>query len=297
MNTKLISLKSVIAVAALFIMLLATISGCEEEVVAVDVTPPAVPNGVFSVTGNQVVTVYWNDIYYDEVDDLVGYLIYRFCPELPGDSPEVGPYCLVAEVAWDENYDSSSLVHWFDDYDVINGETYYYAVSAFDATGNQSALSFELVGDTPRPEGIEVRLFNLDGYDFSSLTGNVIECDSPFADICMEYEGNIPFVHTADSHGVLIQDYGLIDLAWVDWAPSDGYSNTGYCELIEGHSYILRIVEPQTTELHFAKFWVYDITSSYVEIDWAYQVDPDNPELSTPDNQISENGKTDVVRF
>ncbi|MBT6052318.1 MAG: hypothetical protein HOG49_36405, partial [Candidatus Scalindua sp.] len=71
MNTKLISLKSVIAVAALFIMLLATISGCEEEVVAVDVTPPAVdvtppavPNGVFSVTGDQVVTVYWNDIYY-----------------------------------------------------------------------------------------------------------------------------------------------------------------------------------------------------------------------------------------
>jgi hypothetical protein len=296
MNTKLISLKSVIAVAALFIMLLATISGCEEEVVAVDVTPPAVPNGVFSVTGDQVVTVYWNDIYYDEVDDLVGYLIYRFCPELPGDSPEVGPYCLIAEVAWDENYDSSSLVHWFDDYDVTNGETYYYAVSAFDAAGNPSALSFELVGDTPRPEGIEVKMFDLDGYDFSSLGGNVIDWDSQFADIFVEYDENIPFVHVARP-GVLIQDYGLIDLLWVDWAPSDGYSNTGVCELIEGHSYILRIVEPLTMELHFAKFWVYDITSSYVEIDWAYQIDPNNPELSTPDSQNSGNRKTDVVRF
>jgi hypothetical protein len=50
-------------------------------------------------------------------------------------------------------------------------------------------------------------------------------------------------------------------------------------------------------ELHFAKFWVYDITSSYVEIDWAYQIDPNNPELSTPDSQNSGNRKTDVVRF
>jgi hypothetical protein len=74
-----------------------------------------------------------------------------------------------------------------------------------------------------------------------------------------------------------IQDAGYAQLDEVDWAPDGGWSPSGDVPLIEGHTYIVWIWDD-----HFAKFRVRQLNSERVILDWAYQVDLGNPELSVP---------------
>ncbi len=284
------------------------VGGCDDdEVVAVpvDQTPPPVPTGIFSVTGDGFVTVYWNDIY-DE--DLAGYDVYRY----QGDDPVGGAYNYIGSVAWDENFDSESLLHWFDDLNVVNGETYYYAVLAYDYAGNESYLSFETIVDTPRPAGYDLVVFDraaspirsgVDFYDFDMMIGaEAVPYDAVDADVYVTFSDGVPFVEAA-REGILLQDYGTVLLDWADYAPADGYSATGRLELITGHAYIVRIVEEYEIggtpiqELHYAKFGVTAIGADAVTIDWAYQVDRENPELGAPDGPPAAGGGAAVVRF
>ncbi len=130
-------------VMTLFAGLPLLFTGCDVE--DINDIPPAVPTGVMSVTGDGVVSVYWNDI--DEAD-LIEYDIYRH----DGDDPVYGEYRYLGSVAWDENYvDESRLDHWYDDFNVVNGRTYYYAVLSVDEAGYESELSYETVPDTPGP--------------------------------------------------------------------------------------------------------------------------------------------------
>jgi hypothetical protein len=78
--------------------------------------------------------------------------------------------------------------------------------------------------------------------------------------------------------GVDIQDYGLIDLIGVDWAPvADGWAPSKKAEAIAGHSYIVRVFNG--TDYNYAKFFVNGAPTSTVTLDWAYQTVAGNPEL------------------
>lgn len=282
--------------AVLALITLLQVAGCDEDdpVTVVDNQPPAVPTGVTSVTGDGVVTVLWNDL--DEAD-LVGYDIYRH----DGIDPEYGPYYRIGTVGWDENWLDDGLTHWFDDFDVSNGSTYYYAVLAYDESGNESNLSYETVPDTPRPQGEDAWLYDrlgplgeASGFDFGDLSSDALPWNDPDTDIYVEYDGNgVPWVVAADH--ALIQDWGTIGLAWVDYAPRDGYSAAGRAELILGHSYIVQIGQ---NGIHFAKFAVMQITPDGVKIDWAYQIDENNPELGVTDPRPAVSGsRPEMVRL
>lgn len=264
-------------VSVLVLTLLLPLPGCDDD--PVDTQAPAVPTGVFTVTGEGVVSVYWNDL---DQADLAGYAVYRH----DGDDPVGGAYRWQGDVAWDENFDEDSLLHWFDDSDVVDGHTYYYAVLAYDTSGNESSLSWETIDDTPRPEGYQVLLYDRfgsypdrSGFDFSEQDDGRTDWDSPMADIFVAYDGGVPFVYTARPGIVYLQDLGTISFAAVDRAPTSGYSAIGTAELIEGHVYAVAIVVDPEDNVHYAKFYVYAISSAAVEIDWAYQVDEGNPEL------------------
>src|SRR5260221_14661495 len=74
-----------------------------------------------------------------------------------------------------------------------------------------------------------------------------------------------------------IQDAGYAtSLDAVDFPPSAGWSSSGVVELIAGHCYVLRL---GATIVNYAKFRVISISSSQLVFDWAYQTDPNNPEL------------------
>lgn len=238
----------------------ALLVGCEEERCCFrpDYTPPAMPRGVTSVTGDQEVYLYW---YPNTEPDLVGYNIYV------GSEPE-GYYTLIASTP------SANFV----DCGVTNGRTYYYAVSAYDDYGNESELSMDLVFDTPRPEGWGARLWDFHtfandaGYDFA--TQLVLPYTDSRADIFFEIDEGLPFMWRGNENTDM-QDFGFTNsIDDVDYAPEYGWIQMDWLELVDGHTYIV-----WTDDNHFAKFRVIQIGSSFLVFDWAYQLDRGNPEL------------------
>lgn len=234
--------------------------GCVDELVQVDAEPPAVPRGVSSVTGDEKVTVSW---YPNHESDFAQYNVYRSENETTG-------YFVLA----------STDQPVFVDLDVVNGQTYYYAVSAVDISGNESELSYDLVFDTPRPEGYNVRLYdfnrfpNIAGYDFSEIA--VQDYRDTATDIYFEFNtANGGLYINTFSDDTDIQDLGYTDsMDDVSYAPEAGWSELGYVEAIPGHTYVV-----WTHDNHFAKIRVKAASADLVEFDWAYQIDPGNPEL------------------
>src|SRR6185295_11126319 len=118
------------------------------------------PRGVYSVTGDHQVTLHWLA---NSESDVAGYYVYQ----APCSRGSDCPYDLVGTLN-DRNATSFVVTG------LANGETWYYAVSAFDRHGNESDLSYDDVFDTTRPEGFGVTLNNASetlsqsGFDFSS---------------------------------------------------------------------------------------------------------------------------------
>lgn len=226
---------------------------------------PAVPTGVGSITGDGYIVVYWNPV---READLKGYRIYR-------SRWDQGPYSLIGEVTRNDQTR-------FYDYDVLNGLTYYYAVTSFDYSGNESALSYETVDDTPRPEG-------WDQYWYS------VNFDPTQAGICFTLDGLMTLTYNSvhaqyflsrDSEGLLwivprganqIQDYGYTShIDEVDEAPIEGWSrSSGGVEVIAGHCYVMRV-----STGNYAKVRVKSVAPGWIIVDWAYQIKQFSTELS-----------------
>jgi hypothetical protein len=247
-------------------------AGCSDDIhiFRSDDQAPCVPRGVYSVTGDEAVYLYWEA---NTEPDLAGYRVYRTT------DPNSNKYYLLATV-----YKNSHV-----DKDVENGDTYKYGISAFDRHGNESEVS-EIAWDTPRPEGKDQiiqdyhRYPQTAGYDFSEY--DVTHWESSRADIYLDYDDyyGVYFLCVTDDT-TDIQDFGYTDgLSDVGYAPSYGWSNVGWVEVISGHTYIIR-----TRDDHYAKLRVTGFTRSYgIFFDWAYQTDPGNPEL-TPRPPHAEN--------
>jgi hypothetical protein len=243
------------------------VAGCGDDPVVAADNPPFPPDGVFSVTGDHLVTIYWNP---NQEGDLAGYQVYR------GNVDIQGPYYPLAKVSKSQTF--------YDDTHVNNGETWFYAVTAYDKNGHESDLSAEDVFDTPRPEGTGLVLVDLgqdashSGYDFSSLSNSPQDATANTTDIYFDVDTSGVKYIVAKGSGVDIQDYGLIDLIGVDWAPvTDGWAPSKKAEAIAGHSYIVRVFNG--TVYNYAKFFVNGAPTSTVTLDWAYQTVAGNPEL------------------
>lgn len=288
------------------------LGGCGEDdcVNCVGLPLPVVPTGVHSISGDGEVIVQWYDISYAPYDgtyseSVAGYRIYwREFSE--GDQHDPNRrFDLIAEVAWNENFDPTTGLHWFvdngidggDDF-VVNGGRYEYAVSAFNAAGGESALSFELVTDAPLPmSATPIELYdangafpNLAGFDFSALEQGRTDPFAPGneADVYVAFQGGVPYLH-AVSADVRVQDFGVFSdgngglvFEGVSWAPADGYSATGVLEIVAGHIYVIKIYDPLAQTLHYAKLGITAVGSGAVLAHWAYQLIEGLPELSQP---------------
>jgi len=252
----------ILGLAALFLV------GCEadNQVLIVD-NDPLAPQGVYTITGDNAVYIYWNGPYERDIDE---YLIYRSLTATSG-------YAVVGSRGAVSNPNLDLIVYEFIDNTPVNGQTYYYAVASVDGAGQVSELSAEAVFDTPRPEGNAV-VFDvaieptLAGYDLSGRVN--VHRDSAAADIFIDRASGIYFINVADAQTDL-QDVGYTaSFDEVGYAPTAGWSVNGWAEIIAGHTYII-----WTRDLNYAKMRVESINSSSVSFRWAYQTDPDNPEL------------------
>lgn len=246
------------------------LGGCSDEdpAVVIDNGPPSAPDGVFSITGDTQVEICWNP---NPEPDIAAYEVYW-------NNMPTGAFQFVARV------DANTTCYV--DAAVANGDTYYYAVLAIDVDGLESTLSVENVFDTPRPEGFNLVLFDylgqntgLSGYDFSSLSGVAQPWTDPTTDVYFGAPNGVPTLFADQGAGVDIQDYGYVELVFVDWAPAAGWAPSGQVELIPGHSYVARIVGGNGI-FNFAKAHAVSVSSASATLDWAYQIDGDNPELA-----------------
>ena len=249
------------------------LGGCtvnDNDVVVIDDTPPATPRGVYSVTGDRQILIEW---YPNQETDLRGYIVYRSLRELKD-------YDEIAEVG-------SEVSSYVDD-DVENGITYYYAVSAFDFDDNESDLSPEIVDDTPRPAGRNVKLEDYilepdrSGFDFlhpekGAQAYHRREVDIYFG---IDTEVMVPYIYSDNE--TEMQDLGYTDyMDDVDVSPTRGFT-TLFVEAIIGHTYAFL-----TPDGHYAKIRVTNVhwinggvQEAWITFDWAYQLQLGNPELA-----------------
>ena len=243
--------------------------GCDndDDVVVIDFAPAA-PQGVYSVTGDNAVYVYFNGPYESDID---GYIIWRSLEEFTN-YQDIGWVDAVA------NPNLDLLIYEYVDASARNGVTYFYAVSSVDEAGQVSELSAESVFDTPRPEG-RVELFdssfsmNAAAFDFNYRVR--VSALNEAADVVVDRDGFGFFYINAADILTDIQDVGYTDsFDEVGWSPVDGWSDIGFMEIIEGHTYVI-----WTNDNHFAKMRVLAVGSNSVVFEWAYQTDEGNPEL------------------
>ena len=259
-------LKKLIVLPILVILGVA-LGGCsDDEILIINEIPPA-PQGIFSITGDNAVFIFWNAPY---EADLAEFFVYRSLE--PIDSFKV-----IGTVIADDNPNLDLVLHQFTDNTAVNGQTYYYAVASVDASGQVSELSAENVFDTPRPEG-SIILFemasqpSLAGLDLSVQSR--VSWNDPNADVYLDTVAGIFYINAADTLTDL-QDMGYTEsFDGIGYAPTTGWSVNGWAEVILGHTYVI-----WTRDLHFAKLRVSTIGSNFVDFQWAYQLDQNNPEL------------------
>ena len=238
------------------------IAGCNDNTTAPHI-PPAAPRGLFSVTGDQGVTLHWLA---NTERGISGYRVYQ------STCATTCPYDRVG-ITTGTSYAVTGLT---------NGTTRFFAVSAVDAAGAESDLSYETVYDTPRPAGTGAAMVNLraphsgTGWDFSAMLArpwtdplaDVIYSDTTIAGITYSE------IYAADG-STDVQDMGFAStLDAIDFAPAAGWSPSGAVEAITGHCYVV-----WTRDYHFAKFRVTSTSVNSVVFDWAYQTDAGNGEL------------------
>ena len=254
-------------------------AGCEDDPVEVN-HPPSAPRGVFSITGDRQVEICWLA---NPERDLAGYDIYYHDSRIHRTDPE-----MVFERIATVGPNTTCYI----DTDLDNGFTYDFAVAAFDVGGLESELSREDVFDTPRPEGVGLVLHDYlgqnsstSGYDFSRLNNTAQLWSDSSTDVYFGAPNGMPTLFGKGAmvgDGVDVQDYGYIDLEFVDWAPEidKGWSPFKKTDLIQGHSYVIQIEDEASGFYHYAKVYVVSVTDQVVVLDWAYQISPGNPELS-----------------
>lgn len=271
-----VTIIAIVISAMMFIVM-----GCEENTVYVsDPQRPATPMGLTSITGDGAIKLLWYPV---EMDDIDYYVIYW----APGSANPADPdeYDYLTSV-------SSNRTSWTD-YDVINGNTYYYTMTAVNFAGMESYMS-NYAMDTPRPDGYGVHLYDyhmpdtrhLSGYDLyyhERVSYLDVNCD-----FYLDYDSILEaFFITVRHNDYFIQDYGYAaDFDDVGYAPPDGWSAFADVEAIEGHIYMLKL--RHFDEWHYAKIWITDLDYGYrtMEFSWAYQTDPYNQELSIPLNPV-----------
>ena len=260
-----------------------------------DSIAPEEPRSVYTTTGDGKVTVHWS---VSRATDVEGYAIFI--------SAEDHDYWFLAQVP-------ASRRHWVVDgsripgsvpLEFVNGNTYWFGVTAFDRAGNESELSAgSTTFDTPRPAGEGLKLFDLhgprayeSGYDFSrSPFGYAMNGTDLFADMYYANEFGVPTMRTAHPGVVELQDMGRRDFndPLVGWFVEDGWGGQTRLPLSPGHVYLVRIWEetrPGNTQepFHVGKFQVTRIDAAGVTLRWAYQIAPNNRQLKAPQGSVGQ---------
>jgi hypothetical protein len=266
-------MKKLALITILMLPMAMIFAGCSDDDNPVVLHTPLTPQGVYSVTRDNAVYLYFNGVYDQDVKE---YIVYR-------SFDATSNYAEIGRVQPESNPNLDLFVYEYIDHDVTNGTTYYYAVASLDFEGHVSDLSAETVYDTPRPQG-QVTLFprqtapTLGGFNLE--TANVVAWNSTIADVYVDTFQAVPYVNVADSLTDIMDMGYTSNFDEINVSPSvsvdTGWSTLGYYEIVAGHTYVI-----WTRDNNFAKMRVTSINpSGSVSFQWAYQTATGNPELA-----------------
>jgi hypothetical protein len=240
------------------------IAGCGDNTLVSDTATVLVPpQGISLIAMNNKVYITWN---YNYFTDVVGYNVYV-------SSSYTGTYTKIGYTSKNEFYDTGAL----------NGTTYYYAVTAYNEYGNESNLSVENVSATPRPETLNLTLYdyrtnpNRAGYDLSA--NQIVAYDNQYADIYFEYYNGLCYMNVFKDSD--IQDMGYTsNFDEIINSPTQGWSPTKDVILIVGHTYTI-----WTWDNHYAKIRIKELYTDRVVLDCSYQLQKGNPQVKRSANK------------
>ncbi len=250
------------------ILILFNFIACEvrTSIVVPDFLPPSSPRNVFVINGDNRADLSWDRNYEEDIN---GYNIYI-------SSSFNGQYTLIG----------STKNNYFIDNQVVNGNEYYYAVTAFDYNLNESELSADVAYSVPRPEGFDESIFDYRNYPHSAGYSFTDYSVKPFDDLetdfFFENYNGVFYLNVWDDSD--IQDVGLTnDIYDVQLAPAGGWEQSKDAIAIVGHTYIV-----WTWDNHFAKVRVKNITANRIVFDWAFQL--------VKGNRVLKSSKGDNIR-
>ncbi len=239
------------------------------------------PGTLWSISLNQAVWLSWPaDARADAPDLFDYYRVYSTPYDLDANLCDAG--WVLEGTTVSEDFLASGLP---------NGQPRCFAVSAISRDGHESDWTTPR-SDTPRPDARNVLLFasavdaSQSGFSFyvpsSGALGVVRSGSAGDIDFRVERDPDGSMWLVPVRSGTVLALYSsdpLTDLTSIDIAPPDDEFSSGAIEAVPGYGYVFRtLLEGQ---YHYAGLRVTNVSSDYIIVDWSYQRDPGNPELST----------------
>ena len=267
--------------------LLATvvIAGCSNDNNGPSGAAPPIPTNLVSTSLDGGVALLWDDNAYDaDPSRFQNYRVFSASYDL--DSDRCGN-------SW--RREGSTVAPVFVVGALANGEPLCFAVAAVSVDQVESDRSNER-NDTPRPESRNVVVFARQaqnagsGFSFWADDGDDQVQDDELGVLTNGSDPNVDFSVERDGLGRLfltpvfasttVALYGNVpvaDLTSIDIAPLDNYDHAGL-EAVPGWGYVFRM--PGGDGLfRFGAVRTTHVGQNFLILDWAYQTDPENPEL------------------
>lgn len=246
------------------------------------------PAGLSTVSLDGSIALFWPDNAFEGAPSRFrNYRIYSAAYDLDAD---------LCGATW--RLEGTTVAPEFQSGALANGAPRCFAVSAVSSEGFESLWS-TIRHDTPRFDARNVVLtarqetiatsgfrfwrdLNSDGVAQRAELGLVSSGNAPDIDFSVERNGAGQLFLTPIRTGVMLRSWvnaPIGDLTEIDFAPSDGYSRLPL-EARPGWGYVWEI--PGGTYPRFGAVRVTHVGQQLLILDWSFQSDPGNPELSPP---------------
>ncbi len=268
-------------------MLLGTlaVAACSDDSNGPTGLAPEVPTSLVSTSLDRAIALFWDDNAFEA--DPSGFQNYRvFSTTYDLDNDRCGN-------SW--RLEGTTVAPEFIVGALPNGEPRCFAVSAVSVDEVESARSNER-NDTPRPESRNVLVYARQtqnagsGFIFWADDGDdAVEDDElgvltngsdPDVDFSVERDGSGRLFLTPVFPSTTVALYGDVpvdDLTSIDIAPIDGYARPGL-EAVPGWGYVFQMPGGDG-RFRFGAVRTTHVGQDFLILDWAYQTDPENPEL------------------
>jgi hypothetical protein len=266
---------------------LVALAACSNDNGAGPGTPPEAPTTLSSVSLDGAVALTWSDNPFQSDPNLFqNYRIYSTSYDLDND-----------RCGTDWTLEGTTVAPEFVVGALTNGISRCFTVTALSVDGAESDRS-PTHPDTPRPDARNVVLFavqdraeqsgfrfwddlNADGEVQGTELGIVRNGNSSTVDFVVDRDGSGDLFLTPVRAGTGVEyadpDNPVEDLTSIDFAPDQTYRTSGI-QAVPGFGYIFEM-DGLDGFKRYGAVRVTHVGQTFLILDWAFQTDPDNPEL------------------